>query len=109
MAMDNGTESRLVQANNGRLAGGVVDGHNVKTQRTFSDTALAKEVLRGMNQGFVFFLGAAQFRKRELAFHREASPIRPSISLLCYFTNIIVGRIFCGHGIDGLLPSLRLG
>lgn len=72
--MDNGTESRLVQANRGRLAGGVVDGHNVKTQRTFSDTALAKEVMRGsMNQGFVFFLGAAQFRKREFAFHREAS------------------------------------
>jgi hypothetical protein len=73
MAMDNGTGSRLVQANRGRLAGGVVDGHNVKTQRTFSDTALAKEVMRGMNQGFVFFLGAAQFRKREFAFHREAS------------------------------------
>ena len=33
MTMDNGTESRLVQANNGRLAGGVIDGHNVEAQR----------------------------------------------------------------------------
>ncbi len=52
--MDNGTESRLVQANNGRLAGGVIDGHNVKAQRALFDVALAKEVMRGANKGFVF-------------------------------------------------------
>jgi hypothetical protein len=58
---------------NGRLAECVVDVHNVKTQRTFFDMTLAKEVMRGTNQGFVFFLGDAQFGKREFAFHREAS------------------------------------
>ena len=63
--MDNGTESRLVQANNGRLAGGVIDGHNVKAQRALFDVALAKEVMRGANKGFVFSLGDAQFDKRE--------------------------------------------
>ena len=39
-----------------------------KTQGTFFDLALAKEVMRGTNQGFVFSLGDAQFGKRELPF-----------------------------------------
>ena len=74
MKMHYGTENGLVQANDGRLAGSVIDSHNVKAQGAVLEMALAKEVMRrSMNQGFVFFLGAAQFRKREFAFHREAS------------------------------------
>jgi hypothetical protein len=42
-------------------------------RRGHFDGALAKEVMRGANKGFVFSLGDAQFGKRELAFHREAS------------------------------------
>jgi hypothetical protein len=56
MTMDNRTECRLVQANERRLARRVIDGHNVKTQRALLDVALAKEIMRGTNQGFVFFL-----------------------------------------------------
>jgi hypothetical protein len=72
--MDNGTETRLVQANRWEVGRGCCRWPQRQNAEDFSDTALAKEVMRGsMNQGFVFFLGAAQFRKREFAFHREAS------------------------------------
>jgi hypothetical protein len=70
--MNNWTASGLVQANNGSLAGRVIDGQNVETQRALFDMALSKEIMCGANEGFVFFLGNAQFGKPELAFNGEA-------------------------------------
>jgi hypothetical protein len=68
MTVNNRTERGLVQANNGRLAGSIVDGHNVKAQRALFDVALAKEIMRRTNEGFVFFLGDAQFGSANLPF-----------------------------------------
>jgi hypothetical protein len=73
MTVNNRTERGLVQANNGRLAGSIVDGHNVKAQRALFDVALAKEIMRRTNEDFVFFLGDAQFGKRKFALYGQAS------------------------------------
>ena len=40
--MNHRAESGLVQANDGRLAGGVINGHNIKAQRALLEMALAK-------------------------------------------------------------------
>lgn len=76
MTMDIRAERGLMQANNGRLAGSIVDGHNVKAQTALYDMALAKEIMCGANEGLVLFLRDAQFGKRELAFYRKCAPRR---------------------------------
>jgi hypothetical protein len=82
MRMDNWAGRGLVQANNGRLAGSIVDGHNVKAQRALYDMALAKEIMRGANEGLVLFLPDAQFGKRELAFTRGERVPRRKLAYL---------------------------
>jgi hypothetical protein len=73
MKMHYGTESGLVKANDGRLAGSVIDRHNVKAQRALLEMALAKEIVRGANEGFVFSGGDAQFGEAEFAFDGKTS------------------------------------
>jgi len=116
--MDNRTESRLVQANNGRLAGGVIDGHNVKAQRALFDVALAKEVMRGANKGFVFSLGDAQFDKRE-GISVEADEVELAFGMLRHMVSgnediaeapqVPVSICFPTHACLQRLKLLRLG
>lgn len=95
-----------MQPNDGRLAGRVVDGHNIEAQWALFQMALAKEVMRGANEGFVFFLSDAQFGKPEFAFHGETSANlnkRQRISIA------EAGGIFCGHGIRKTSDCLAPG
>src|SRR4029077_306384 len=65
-----GTESVLMQAELGRRAGAIVDGHDVKATRGIADVALGEKALRGAYDHALLVGGDAQLRERGEFFAR---------------------------------------
>jgi hypothetical protein len=61
-----------VKPDNMRTAGIVLDGDDIKAQRTLLDVTFAEEIMRGANEHLVLLFGDAQFRQGGLIFRGAA-------------------------------------
>jgi hypothetical protein len=64
-------ESGFVQADNGRLAGCIVDRDDIETKRATLDVLLAKKIVRSAEKDSVLLFADAQLRLRRLVYERS--------------------------------------
>ena len=65
-------ESSFVQADNGRLAGCIVDRDDIETKPAILDVPLAKKIVRSAEKNFVLLFADAQLRLCRLVFEHLA-------------------------------------